>query len=472
MRARPGRIGITALAIALVTGCVDTKRVVETRPLFEQPPNAAQGFLGYSDVASRKPVCGNCHIGHYNEWKETDHSHAFADLQASDHAAPTCEGCHTVGANGNLVVDTAVGWTATKDARYQDVQCESCHGPGLQHVTDPDASQPLASALVGEGLTNGCGECHSGANNPFLEEWSQSPHGVMPHFNSFGARDVCKDCHSGSGALESWGLDLHYLEKDSLEATGSQFKVVCITCHDPHDNTIDKQLRYPIDVATIEGNLCMRCHHYRSTPEGGSSHGLAPMSPEGPLFLGQAGWRSPDFGPTEEIRPTHASSANEDLCVTCHVHRSRVTDADGKLVINSTGHLFLAIPCLAANGTPTADEACGLQQRSFEACAASSCHGTPESARFAYDAATQRIEDLVAEVNRLLALVPPSAVNPTDDIITTAEGAMFNAALGALPGSPIHNPFYMEALLTGSIKQMQKDYGLTPAVVTANLLRR
>ncbi len=459
VRERTGRIAMAVLVALSLAACVDTQRVLVDKPLFEQPPAAAQGFLGYSDVAAGKPVCGNCHVGHYAEWQGTAHSHAFKDLQASDHAAASCEGCHTVGAKGNWVTDPNVGWTSTADPRYQDVQCESCHGPGLTHVTNPDETQPLASVLVGLDLTNGCGECHSGANNPFLEEWSQSIHGQVPHQSFTGDRDPCKNCHTGEGALRSWGEDPNFLEKDSLEENGGHLAILCIVCHDPHNATIDKQLRFPIDVASVEGNLCMKCHHYRPEPEVNSSRG--PMSPEGPLLLGQAGWRSPDFGPTDDIRPTHASSANEDLCVTCHLHRSRINDASGALVINSTGHLFVAIPCPDAEGRPTTEEGCTVQQRSFEACANSACHGSADNARFAYGAATQRIEDLVATVNALLAKVPASEFDTSDGRISTAEGAKFNAALGALPGSPIHNPFMMEALLTASVKQLQKDYGVT-----------
>jgi len=41
------------------------------------------------------------------------------------------------------------------------VQCESCHGPGLPHVQNPDASQPLASILAAQDAAAGCGECHA-----------------------------------------------------------------------------------------------------------------------------------------------------------------------------------------------------------------------------------------------------------------------------------------------------------------------
>ncbi len=462
-RSRVIRFSALAALVLAAAACVDKhQQVVAPNSSFSTPPAAAQGFLGYSDTVTRKPLCGNCHIGKLAEWKQTAHSHAWADLQASGHASASCEPCHTTGANGNFVVDTMVGWTGTHNPRYQDVQCEACHGPGLTHVSNPDASQPLASMVVGIGLTNGCGECHQGTHNPFLEEWAQSAHGLVPHQSGHaGQEEPCVDCHTGDGALVAWGINVDYLEKDSLAANGGHLAITCAVCHDPHDATNDKQLRYPIDVASISDNLCMKCHHYAATPELTSAYG--PMSPQGPLLLGSAGWRSPDFGPTDTtIRGTHGSTGNKDLCVTCHVAKLNVTDASGTVVFNSTGHLFVAAPCLDSTGKPTADETCNESQRSFAACATGGCHGSPDAARSAYDVANERIANLVAEVNAMVAQVPASQFSTADDVITTGEGAKFNAQLGAMAGSPIHNPFLMEALLTASIKQLQKDYGIAP----------
>lgn len=461
---RVTRLSTLVVLLALgAAGCVEKHQIVAPTPPANTPPPAAQGFLGYSDTVTGTPICGNCHVGKLAEWQGTHHSHAWADLQGSGHAAPSCEACHTTGAYGNYVTDTMVGWTATHNARYHDVQCEACHGPGQVHVTNPDASQPLASMLVGVGLTNGCGECHSGSHNPFLEEWSQSEHGMVSHqATAVRVGGICLTCHTGDGALASWGIDAHYLEKDSLTKSGGHLAITCPVCHDPHDATFDPQLRFSISVASVSDNLCMKCHHYRAVPDPTSSHG--PMSPQGPLLLGSAGWRTPDFGPTDTtIHGTHGSAANADLCATCHVAMMNVADSSGAVVFNSTGHLFVAIPCLDATGKPTADETCDESQRTFQACTLSGCHGDQGAARSAFDAATQRIAALVADVDTMLTQVPSTEFSTTDSVITAAEGAQFNAQLGAMAGSPVHNPFLMEQLLTASIKQLQKTYGIAPS---------
>ncbi|MCG6989806.1 MAG: hypothetical protein LJF06_16725, partial [Gemmatimonadetes bacterium] len=55
-------LAATALAMTL-TSCTDTKDVLVAKPLFTQPPTAADSFLGYSDTVAKMPACGNCHSG-------------------------------------------------------------------------------------------------------------------------------------------------------------------------------------------------------------------------------------------------------------------------------------------------------------------------------------------------------------------------------------------------------------------------
>jgi len=138
-------IGFSLFAVIVASSCVDEQIVFRDRELFEDPPAAAQGFLGYTDAETKLTVCGNCHVGQQSTWEETGQAEAWAGLQDSGHAQEFCEGCHTVNELGNPAEDTG-GYLAFADVRYEDVQCESCHGPGLQHVENPDASMPFASA--------------------------------------------------------------------------------------------------------------------------------------------------------------------------------------------------------------------------------------------------------------------------------------------------------------------------------------
>jgi predicted CXXCH cytochrome family protein len=451
-------LAATALAMTLA-GCTDTKDVLVAKPLYTDPPTAADSFLGYSDTVAKLPSCGNCHVAKYDSWKGTKHASAWADLQASGHATSSCDACHTVNSYGNYVTDTLSGFLSTQDARYHDVQCESCHGPGLDHVQNPSIqTEPLASIMVGVGLTNGCGECHTGSHNPFTDEWVQSMHADTTNHGITHRAAACDICHSARGVLDAWGVNTNYIEKN----TAQLIPVTCAVCHDPHDATNEYQLRYPIDVRNVDQNLCMKCHQYDAVPNPATPYG--PMSPQGPLLLGQAGWRAPDFmSATDSIYGTHGSAANTDLCATCHMYKFNVTDSTGASVWNYQGHEFQATPCLDSKGIPEATSNCDIQQRNFDACATSGCHGSADAARSAYTTAETRIADLAAQLDSLVVQAPASEFVTGDNKITTAEGAKFNVELAQMEGSAIHNPFLMEDLLTASIKQMEKDYGLQAA---------
>lgn len=458
---------LTALGVAVLNGCVDEKIVFQDRELFEEPLTAAGSFLGYTDSATKLTVCGNCHVSTQADWEETAHADAWEGLQSSSSAQAFCEGCHTVGELGNTVTDVA-GYNATGEARYHDVQCESCHGPGLTHVSDPmDSNIPLAPLNVGVDLTQGCGECHAGSHHPFAEEWNLSRHGEGANRPQYRTREGCDACHGGEGALRAWGVNTEYLE----QGQGEEIGITCAVCHDPHDPQNPGQLRWAVESRNVDTNLCMKCHQRRAVPDPTSSRG--PHSPQGPLLLGEnVGWQPPNFAYDDLlIRGTHGSDANERLCATCHVNSYEITDADsGDHVFSATGHLFKPIPCVDAQGIPTADDSCPktTTDRTFASCTTSGCHGSEDAALSALLVAQARIAALVTELDDLLALVPATEFDSDDPVLTVAEGANFNAGLGDIESSAVHNPFLTEALLTASIDAVMSEYGL-PAQSSVNL---
>lgn len=461
---RSGFLWTAGLACFALVACTDT--VYVERDLWETPPQQAGGFLGYSDIEAGTPTCGNCHVGQSSKWKGTAHADAWATLQSSGHAQESCEGCHTIGENGNALTDPNVGYAATLDKRYLDVQCESCHGPGLMHVSNPDASQPLASILVSSESENGCGECHQGAHHGFVDEWEESRHGEGAHRPQYREREGCRACHGGRGALEAWGVTADYVERDD---TSIEFGIVCAVCHDPHEARNSGQLRFPIDEPDVDNNLCMKCHQNRSVPDMGRQSS-GPHSPQGPLLLGQdVGWIPPNFEYADaQIRGTHGSERNERLCATCHVNTYEVRDAaTDAFVLSVKGHSFEPIPCKAADGTPDPSAECELSERTFASCVTAGCHGDETAARSAYIVAQTRINGLVAELSALVDRAPDDAFTQ-DDVLSVAEGARFNMRLGEISSSAIHNPFLIEALITASIRAIRDEYGLA-AVTSVNL---
>jgi predicted CXXCH cytochrome family protein len=457
------RVFISLLAVAAAAACTTEKIVYRSGTNFAAPPDAAANFIGYSDETSKQTVCGSCHVDIQTRWSGTKHASAWATLQANSGKATYCEACHSVGSLGNASTDANAGYGGTKDARYHDVQCESCHGAGLTHASAPNASnRPLASIQADTGLKNGCGECHSGVHNPFLDEWKLSGHSKTNTLSSSIPTDpYCQSCHTAQGAILAMGSTENYVEKN-----GPFLPAVCATCHDPHGSANGKQLRLPLSGATIDGNLCAKCHQRRADPSQVTTRNSV-HSPEGPTLFGLAGWFPPGMSASDSIVGTHGSTAkNPNLCATCHVQRFTVTDkATGKFVFQSTGHRFLATPCVDANGQPTVDQSCTVSAQSFRSCVSGSCHGTENVARSAFNTAQARITNLQAEVTRVTNLVKAGTRKADctfpNPVYTSCLGAAFNLSLSQKAGSFVHNPFLIEQLLIASINQMKKDYGVT-----------
>ena len=483
-----------AVLLFSLSGCTDEKIVYRDRELWEQPPAASAGFLGYAKAEDKLTVCGNCHMGQQAAWVETGHADAWESLQGSGHAAAMCEGCHTVSELGNMP-EAQGGWSTTKDTRYYDVQCESCHGPGLAHVSNPsNATIPsvLAPMAAGVDMKTGCIECHNGTHHPYGDEWASSMHGKASA-NSATGRAECQECHTAEDALVKFGLDKVYAEK--AEFHGSLTKnlpITCASCHDPHDAHYEGQLRKSLSEADLTKNLCMKCHYKRGMPDITTFRG--PHAPEGPLLVGTAGAWTDTMKAligSDRMEATHGSNtANPLLCAGCHMNRVNYTDATGT-TINGTGHTFEAIPCVDAGGKPIVNGTCAMTERSFKSCTGAGCHGSEGAARSAVTTAQLRIANLNAELDRTLQKLhtnwrtcrstqPPAATacgggtgmfngkatfNLNDGVYTAAEQAAFNWDMGARTTTVIHNPMLVETLLITSIMQLKKDYGVTSAAL-------
>jgi len=127
------------------------------------PTNAA--FVG-------SKACESCHAAEYATWEKSPHGHAVESLRAKGDAGKAeCLKCHTTGfgRTGGFPADGAV------DAHpgLANVGCESCHGPGGEHVK-PDARKvgtivSLTDKCDSCVILQICGSCHDDANDPGFE---------------------------------------------------------------------------------------------------------------------------------------------------------------------------------------------------------------------------------------------------------------------------------------------------------------
>ena len=102
-------------------------------------------------------ACQRCHQQEYLQWSATRHAFAFETLVKKERYFDSgCVSCHTTGlgySTGFQIGDP--------DSTLKGVQCETCHGPGKQHVGNPKKSNIRSSAD-----TSLCLECHDTKHSP------------------------------------------------------------------------------------------------------------------------------------------------------------------------------------------------------------------------------------------------------------------------------------------------------------------
>jgi hypothetical protein len=369
--------GVFALA---AVGCVSE----DSTPA---APIRDASFVGYSNPDTKQTTCGNCHVDVQAEWAQTKHANAWADLQASGHASEMCNKCHTVNGGTNGTGDTTGFFTVSADAQrfYRDVQCESCHGAGANHISAPGESQPIPTFKVDNTYADGCTACHNSAHHPFAEQLAASKHGEMPNWE--GAAGGCQvNCHTVWGAQTQMAARGPFREMGIAPLTTTLPPgLTCQLCHEPHD-AVDNpaQLRLSLSTMDTAQHACGKCHNRNPVPTLSSSRG--PHSAQAGVVFGTAGWVPASFG---NISGPARHGTQEGSCTTCHMSSGPVNDAAGNFVVQNTGHTFTVLPCLNAAATATGgvdtSAACTPAQESFAACATSNCHGSEASAEHAME---------------------------------------------------------------------------------------
>jgi len=129
-------------------------------------------LLPTNAVVVGSAACRSCHSAEYETWSASPHAHTIETLAAvHKQGNPDCLRCHTTafGLPGGF---PEKGLPA-EHADLSGVGCESCHGPGGDHVAE-------GAARIGTIVSLGdkcdscvilqiCGACHDDANDPGFE---------------------------------------------------------------------------------------------------------------------------------------------------------------------------------------------------------------------------------------------------------------------------------------------------------------
>lgn len=138
----------------------ESERLAMLKKVAKDPDDLFDTNINY--VGSNQ--CASCHQSVYDKWKQSPHGHAFETLhKAGKSDSEMCLKCHTVG------FGESSGYKVQfNDPNFQNVGCESCHGPGEKHIksqrkTDIRGLGDDCPFCVIEQI---CQSCHDAENSP------------------------------------------------------------------------------------------------------------------------------------------------------------------------------------------------------------------------------------------------------------------------------------------------------------------
>ncbi|HYT69221.1 MAG TPA: DmsE family decaheme c-type cytochrome [Vicinamibacterales bacterium] len=177
-----------------------------------------------------------------------------------------CVECHP--SEGDSYKATPHGRPALERSPAATKGCESCHGPGRQHVENPDKSNIrrfTPGGLAPRDASEVCATCHNRGTHAL---WNASQH---------EQRNVgCATCHS----VHNWKGEkqLKAATQPELCATchrnvvnrlyrfnhmpAREGKISCSSCHNPHGSANVKLLK----AGTTVDEACTSCHHEKRGP--------------------------------------------------------------------------------------------------------------------------------------------------------------------------------------------------------------
>ncbi len=144
----------------------------EKRRLLAELGAPRQALLPTNAAYVGSDACASCHPAEFTTWSGSPHAHAVEPLRKAGQAADAgCLACHTTafGRSGGFP-------KAGEVADHPDlarVGCESCHGPGGNHVgedhTKIGSIVSLSDKCDSCVILQICGGCHDDANDPGFE---------------------------------------------------------------------------------------------------------------------------------------------------------------------------------------------------------------------------------------------------------------------------------------------------------------
>ena len=210
-----------------------------------------QGRMGQTYMLQRDGKFYESLVSFYNEPKALDFTigaprgvptsldNAFGRL-LSDHEVLSCFGCHSNGAIS--------GQKLQLESLTHGVRCETCHGPGGQHLAEVKAGEPGYKSIFNPGRLSGdeltqqfCASCHRGADEFSLLKSMEINNVRFQPYRIFHSK-----CYSDDKNIS------------------------CIACHNPHEPLKEDAAYYD--------SRCLECHAVKGKPAPAGSSPSCPVS--------------------------------------------------------------------------------------------------------------------------------------------------------------------------------------------------
>jgi hypothetical protein len=143
--------------------------LASSRMLLAPKPLGSVSSKAESTTFVQSGACSQCHVAQYIKWSNSAHSHASDPLppRANEFEA-SCLDCHATGPKPGSLTEKP------QFTRFQNVQCEQCHGPGSAHVANPGKGY----GRIGD-MMSACVSCHNRETSPGFElqiAWEKIKH--------------------------------------------------------------------------------------------------------------------------------------------------------------------------------------------------------------------------------------------------------------------------------------------------------
>lgn len=218
-----------------------------------------QGRMGQTYLLQRDGKFYESRVSFYNEPKALDFTigsprgvppsliEAFGRL-LSEQEVSSCFSCHSMGA--------ASGGQIRLEKLTHGVRCESCHGPGAQHVTAIKDGESGARLIFNPGRLSGdelsqefCASCHRGSDEFSLLKSMEINNVRFQPYRIFHSK-----CYSDDKRISCTAC---HNPHQPLQQDAAQYDAKCLACHATKDRSATSGTEAACPVASKD---CVSCH--------------------------------------------------------------------------------------------------------------------------------------------------------------------------------------------------------------------